>query len=107
MLGATFKPRPSVAVHDFFQEKEGEAEKLSKISISEIRMGFGGRVRFKGQLVKSAGKGGATLKESADVYVLAKLWWQFFGSLTFRTERVRISMFFALMRKAAKTFAYT
>jgi len=46
--------------------------------------------------------------ESADVYVLSKLHWQFFGSLTFRTERlpqrVRISMFFALMRKAAKDF---
>jgi hypothetical protein len=46
--------------------------------------------------------------ESADVYVLSKLRWQFFGSLTFRTERlpqrVRMSMFFALMRKAAKDF---
>lgn len=46
--------------------------------------------------------------ESTDVYVLSKLRWQFFGSLTFRTERlpqrVRISMFFALMRKAAKDF---
>ncbi len=39
--------------------------------------------------------------ESDDVYVLLKLRWQFFGSLMFRTERlserVRISMFFALM----------
>jgi len=46
--------------------------------------------------------------ESADVYVLSKLRWQFFGSLTFRAdrmpERVRISMFFALLRKAAKDF---
>jgi hypothetical protein len=28
MLGATFKPRPAVAIHDFFQEKESEAENL-------------------------------------------------------------------------------
>ena len=49
--------------------------------------------------------------ETADVYVLSKLRWQFFGSLTFRTERlpqrVRISMFFGLMRKAAKDSACT
>jgi hypothetical protein len=35
--------------------------------------------------------------ESADIYVLSKLRWQFFGSLRFRTdrmpERVRITMF--------------
>jgi hypothetical protein len=46
--------------------------------------------------------------ESADVYTLAKLRWQFFGSLTFRTERlperIRMSMCFALMRKVAKDF---
>lgn len=46
--------------------------------------------------------------ESADIYVLSKLRWQFFGSLTYRTERlperVRLSMFFALMRKVAKDF---
>jgi hypothetical protein len=46
--------------------------------------------------------------ESADIYVLSKLRWQFFGSLTFRTDRmpeqVRITMFFALIRKAAKDF---
>jgi hypothetical protein len=28
MLGANFKPWPAVAVHDFFQEKESEAENL-------------------------------------------------------------------------------
>jgi len=46
--------------------------------------------------------------ESADIYVLSKLRWQFFGSLTFRTERmperVRVTTFFALMRKVAKDF---
>ncbi len=46
--------------------------------------------------------------ENADVYVLSKLRWQFFGSLTFRSERlperVRTSMFFALIRKAARDF---
>jgi hypothetical protein len=44
--------------------------------------------------------------ESADICVLSKLRWQFFGSLTFRSERMpermRITLFFALMRKAAK-----
>jgi hypothetical protein len=38
------------------------------------------------------------------VYVLSKLRWQFFGSLTFHTERlpqrIRVSMFFALISKA-------
>lgn len=46
--------------------------------------------------------------ESADIYTLGKLRWQFFGSLTFRSERmperVRITMFFALVRKSAKDF---
>ena len=46
--------------------------------------------------------------ESADIYVLSKLRWQFFGSLTFRTERmperVGLTMFFGLMRKVAKDF---
>ena len=46
--------------------------------------------------------------ETADIYVLSKLRWQFFGSLTFRTERmperVRTSMFFALMRKVSNDF---
>jgi hypothetical protein len=46
--------------------------------------------------------------KSADIYVLSKLRWQFFGSLTFRTERlperIRTSMFFAVIRKVAKDF---
>lgn len=46
--------------------------------------------------------------ESADIYTLSKLRWQFFGSLTFRSEQmpeqVRITMFFALIRKSAKDF---
>ena len=46
--------------------------------------------------------------ESAGIYVLSKLHWQFFGSLTFKSERLperlRISMFFALLRKTAKDF---
>lgn len=41
-------------VNDIEQEKfAGKAKgKLIEISISEIRVGFGGRVRFKGQLRK-------------------------------------------------------
>jgi hypothetical protein len=46
--------------------------------------------------------------ESADIYVLGKLRWQFFGSLTFKSERlperVRLAMFFALLRRTAKDF---
>ncbi len=46
--------------------------------------------------------------ESPDIYTLAKLRWQFFGSLTFRSERmperVRVTMFFALIRKSARDF---
>ncbi len=46
--------------------------------------------------------------ESADIYVLARLRWQFFGSLPFRTERlperIRMSMCFALVRKVVKDF---
>lgn len=49
--------------------------------------------------------------QSADRYLLARVDWMFFGSLTFRQERlperVRLRMFFALLRRIAqreKTF---
>lgn len=44
--------------------------------------------------------------EAADIHVLKEVPWQFFGTLTFRKERlperIRLSMFFALMRRTAK-----
>ncbi len=44
--------------------------------------------------------------ESADIHVLKEVPWQFFGTLTFKQERlperVRLSMFFTLMRHTAK-----
>ena len=46
--------------------------------------------------------------ESPDVYTLAQVRWQFFGTLTFKSERlperVRLRMWFATMRKVAKAF---
>jgi hypothetical protein len=44
--------------------------------------------------------------EAPEIHVLNQIGWQFFGSLTFKKERlperVRLSMFFALLRKAAR-----
>jgi hypothetical protein len=44
--------------------------------------------------------------EAPEIHVLNQIGWQFFGSLTFKQERlperVRLSMFFALIRKAAR-----
>jgi hypothetical protein len=46
--------------------------------------------------------------ESPDVYNLAKIKWQFFGTLTFKSERlperVRLQMWFALLRRVAARF---
>jgi hypothetical protein len=46
--------------------------------------------------------------ESADIYVLSKLRWQLFGSLTFKQSKMpdwhRMKMLFALFRKVAKDF---
>jgi hypothetical protein len=46
--------------------------------------------------------------ESPDSYILSKIRWQFFGSLTFKTETCpryrRISKFFALIRSVARDF---
>lgn len=43
--------------------------------------------------------------ESPDVYQLGRVEWQFFGTLTWKSERlperVRVSMFFALLRRLA------
>jgi hypothetical protein len=43
--------------------------------------------------------------ESPDIYVLAQLRWQFFGTLTFKKERmperVRLGMYFAMLRQLA------
>ena len=46
--------------------------------------------------------------ESPDVYILSQVRWQFFGTLTFKSERlperVRLAMYFALMRRIASKF---
>lgn len=46
--------------------------------------------------------------EVPEVHVLNKIGWQFFGTLTFRSERiperVRLSMFFALLRQYSRQF---
>lgn len=46
--------------------------------------------------------------ESPDIYVLMRIRWQFFGTLTFKSEklpeRVRVGMFYALLRQVAKDF---
>ena len=46
--------------------------------------------------------------EAPEIHTLNQIGWQFFGSLTFTKEkmpeRVRLSMFFALVRKAARDF---
>ena len=46
--------------------------------------------------------------ESPDVFLLGQIRWQFFGTLTFKSERlperVRLALWFALLRKAAKRF---
>ena len=46
--------------------------------------------------------------ESPDIHKLRLIDWQFFGTLTFKSERlperVRLSAYFALMRKVAKQF---
>lgn len=45
--------------------------------------------------------------EKPEVYILTRLNWQFFGTLTFRSaampERVRLTMWFSLMRKLSAT----
>jgi hypothetical protein len=44
--------------------------------------------------------------EAPEIHVLKEIPWQFFGTLTFKQERlperIRLSMFFALLRKSAK-----
>ena len=44
--------------------------------------------------------------DSAEVFLLSQMRWQIFGSLTFRQERlperVRLSMYFAMLRKVAR-----
>ena len=46
--------------------------------------------------------------ESPDIHELRLIDWQFFGTLTFKSERlperVRLSVYFAMMRKVAKQF---
>lgn len=46
--------------------------------------------------------------ESPDIHILTQPYWQFFGTLTFRQERlperVRLGMFFTLMRRVASEF---
>ena len=46
--------------------------------------------------------------EDPYVYQLSQVKWQFFGTLTFKSgrlpERVRLSMYFAMMRKVCKQF---
>lgn len=46
--------------------------------------------------------------ESPDIYILTQVRWQLFGTLTFKSERlperVRLSMYFALMRRVASEF---
>ncbi|MFN0126774.1 MAG: hypothetical protein ACKV19_08840 [Verrucomicrobiales bacterium] len=46
--------------------------------------------------------------ESPDIHKLRLIDWQFFGTLTFKSERlperVRISLYFAMMRQVAKQF---
>lgn len=46
--------------------------------------------------------------ESPDLYILTQVRWQFFGTLTFKSERlperVRLAMWFATLRQVAKKF---
>lgn len=46
--------------------------------------------------------------ESPEVHILSQVRWQFFGTLTFKSERlperVRLAMWFALMRRVASEF---
>jgi hypothetical protein len=46
--------------------------------------------------------------ESPDIYVLSKIHWQIFGSLSYKSERlperVRLSIYFAMLRETAKDF---
>jgi hypothetical protein len=94
-----------------------ELQGVIVISIQDMEGGYGGRLKLRGRIMdKSAYQpperpaGPApryrVKTESPDLWVLCGVRWQFFGSLTFKQEklpdRIRRSMFHAILRQLAK-----
>ena len=105
---------------DYAMARDEETRKVQGfviIGIQEIEGGYGGRPRFRGRIMERSAYQPPEppaepaprfrlTTESPDLWVLCGVRWQFFGTLTFKQEklpdRVRKSMLHAILRQLAQ-----